>query len=104
MSSEHKDGEAMSSDSQSVADEVFDSVAAEAVLRELTKFCALQIAQPSDEDDGQDDVVSRVSHRSHDNIGYVASPLVQRASNQGDSSTTMGDAGLSQSRNCRSNW
>lgn len=85
MSSEHKDGEAMSSDSQSVADEVFDSVAAEAVLRELTKLCALQIAQPSDEDDGQDDVVSRVSHRSHDNIGYVASPLVQRASNQGDS-------------------
>lgn len=43
MSSGHKEGKAMSSDDQSVADEVFDSVAAEAVLRELSKLCALQI-------------------------------------------------------------
>lgn len=58
-----------------MADEVLENEAAEAVLRELTKICALQAAQGYEGDD--QDVISKLSHRSHDNIGYVASPLLE---------------------------
>ena len=58
----------------------------EAVLRELGKYCQIQVGQDASEEDFDDDEDAdeeqRASHRSHDNIGYVASPLIRGASSQ----------------------
>ena len=55
----------------------------EAVIRQLGKYCAVHIAQDASEEEIDDDdeaCESRLSHRSHDNIGYVASPLIDTQS------------------------
>lgn len=72
-------------DEQSVADEVIDPEAAAVVLRELGRLCIFK--NFSDEEE----TVSIMSHRSHDNIGYVRSPLIECASLAAPDSEEQGD-------------
>ena len=65
-----------------MAEEILDQEAAIAVLKELSKMCAFQVVSSQDDDDDQD-ILSKKSHRSHDNVGYVASPLIDSFEVQG---------------------
>lgn len=72
-------------DEQSVADEVIDPEAAAVVLRELSKLCIFKNFGDLE------DTISMMSHRSHDNIGYVRSPLIECASIGSPDSDRQGD-------------
>ena len=62
-------------------DEVIDPEAAAVVIRELSKLCNFKNFTEDDEDE----TLSKMSHRSHDNIGYVRSPLIECASLEAES-------------------
>ena len=70
-------------DEHSVADEVVNPEAAAILLRELGRFCTTFKNFTNAEDD--EESVMQMSHRSHDNIGYVRSPLIECASLEPDS-------------------